>query len=238
MPRFISNLIGLSAIALAGSAAIAVAAPPGGRITELKTIFIEANSQKEPVLGAVANLYPPSPRKAGVEGDVVLRCGVAPEDRFSDCEIVDERPADQGFGASALQASQLVRQPIPAARKGERAIALIPFRYRLEEGREKLLKEDNYEWEARPTAAQLSRVYPPAAMRGNRDGWAIIGCRVTAEGRMADCHAYDEWPSGQRFTEAALAVAGMFKLKSVGKDGRPIPEGAHVRLPVFFKMPK
>src|SRR3954467_6555596 len=107
-------LAGLGVAALGvGGAGVAAAQGGGGRLAELKTMFIEASSARDPAPGAAANLYPGAARRGGGGGTGVLRCAAAPEDRFSDCEVVEEQPAGQGFGASALAASRFVRQPLP-----------------------------------------------------------------------------------------------------------------------------
>lgn len=75
--------------------------------------------------------YPPSARRAGVEGMVVLDCFVLPRDRVRDCKLVDEKPAGYGFGKAVLrtEAGLRIRVHNQAGRRvyGERVNVISHF---------------------------------------------------------------------------------------------------------------
>lgn len=223
-------------LALALAAGAGLAADEGrGRIAELKTIFIQASSQKEPAPGTPASLYPPGARQFGVEGNVLLRCAVAPQDKFSDCEVMEEEPKGKGFAASAMLAATLVRQHIEV-RKDERAVALLPFSYVLEESKRQEWAAGDVVWEKRPNADEMTRAYPDRALRESVGGWAILGCSIKADGWLENCRVYDEWPHGYGFKEAAISLVGRFKMGDHLKDGRSVA-GGRIEVPVTFKLP-
>src|SRR6185437_14564624 len=90
---------------------------------------------------------------------------------------------------------------------------------------------------SKPTAADMSRFYPPAAAADHIEGRAILHCKVAASGLLTDCAAGGEDPPGQGFAEAALALAPMFKMRPMTKDGAPV-DGGKINIPIRFGLPK
>jgi TonB family protein len=61
-------------------------------------------------------LYPPTARRDGVTGKVILDCAVDRDGWYSDCKIAQENPVGYGFGANALKMAPLFRaKPIANA---------------------------------------------------------------------------------------------------------------------------
>lgn len=77
--------------------------------------------------------YPDLAQTNNVEyGQVVLFCIVQPTGRISDCEVLEETPAGQGFGEEALLAAReasLTPRTVDGAALGARIY--VPFTFRL-----------------------------------------------------------------------------------------------------------
>jgi len=91
-------------------------------------------------------------------------------------------------------------------------------------------------WLLRPDANDAARVYPNAAFLRGVGGQAVMACKLTADGSMADCRLLSEQPAGQGFGEAALKLAPHFKMSATTSDGRSV-EGMRVRIPMTFSPP-
>ncbi|WP_414694017.1 TonB family protein [Phenylobacterium sp.] len=77
------------------------------------------------------------------------------------------------------------------------------------------------DWARRPTGEEIGRYYPKAAVRENLEGEAVLQCKVTVAGSLADCTAYAETPSGVGFGEAVLKMASIFRMLPMTPDGKP-----------------
>jgi len=66
--------------------------------------IINPDWAQKPTAGLLQKVYPPAAKAAHVAGRVVLDCEVA-ENGAPSCAVAEESPADQGFGAAAIQAS-------------------------------------------------------------------------------------------------------------------------------------
>jgi TonB family protein len=93
----------------------------------------------------------------------------------------------------------------------------------------------NPDWIAKPTGDELGAVYPLVPMALNISGRAEINCKVTAEGGVSDCKVIGEFPLGEGFGGAALALTPYFKMKPRTIDGKPVG-GAAVNIPIRFQM--
>jgi len=78
-----------------------------------------------------------------------------------------------------------------------------------------------------PSADDVQRVYPRAALRAGVGGEATLRCTITPAGQLADCAVQDEDPPGQGFGPAALKLAAMVTYA-------PIP--APMPHPIRFKF--
>lgn len=77
--------------------------------------------------------------------------------------------------------------------------------------------------------------YPERAHRLGITGTALIECTLAAKGRLNDCRAIEEQPSGQNFIDAAMLMAkrGWMTAKPAEVDGKPV-DGEVVRVLVPF----
>jgi TonB family protein len=92
------------------------------------------------------------------------------------------------------------------------------------------------QWEQpRFSAADLQREYPPAALAQGVSGAAALECTVTAAGALDPCKVLAEKPEGMQFGQAAIKVAGRFRMKTVTRSGASAV-GRVVRLPIEFSF--
>jgi TonB family protein len=87
----------------------------------------------KPTGADVADLYPPEAVKANVDGAATIACAVSLEGRLTDCKVLDEAPAQAGFGAAALKLSERFQMK-PMSRDGQPVAGgkiRIPIRFSL-----------------------------------------------------------------------------------------------------------
>lgn len=94
----------------------------------------------------------------------------------------------------------------------------------------------NPDWLRRPTGAEIARYYPERAARRGIEGRAVIGCRVSASGRLEQCTVRAETPSDEDFGAAALKMSRHFKMRPMTRDGVPV-SGGTIRIPIRFALP-
>jgi TonB family protein len=88
---------------------------------------------------------------------------------------------------------------------------------------------------ALPTAEDLAAFYPKDALAKGIGGRAVLNCGIDAQGFLANCHVDTEFPAGQGFGEAALALQGKFRMKAAADS--PLRRKGGIRIPVRFMPP-
>jgi TonB family protein len=88
-----------------------------------------------------------------------------------------------------------------------------------------------------PTEAQLASVYPERAARNQTPGKARISCAVSKAGELHDCRVLDEAPRGNGFGNAALKLAGWFRMAPEMIDGEPVDGGTYTTAMEFKPSP-
>lgn len=86
-------------------------------------------------------------------------------------------------------------------------------------------------WKSKPGPMDLDRYYPEEARRRNQGGWALLRCRVSAEGKMEACRAPASSPEGAHFDAMALKLAPKFRMAPATADGQPVA-GAMITIPI------
>ena len=89
------------------------------------------------------------------------------------------------------------------------------------------------DWSATPPARDLAAFLPASLMRQNLNGRVMLRCRVTVQGRAADCAVLGEAPQGRGLGAAALRMAAVLRLKPATSGGQPTDDGA-VQIPILI----
>lgn len=82
----------------------------------------------------------------------------------------------------------------------------------------------------RPTDAELMAVYPARALNQSIRGRATMTCTATAQGALTGCMAMSESPPGQRFGQAAVALASRYRISPRTIDGQPVDSSVSLDL--------
>jgi TonB family protein len=245
--RRLAFVLGLTG-ALAAGAAVHSQGPELG--AQLTPAMDSASAAAPPQPAAAVNpaltnpllaFYPAAARAAGVEGEAVIRCKRDEHLALAGCELVSETPAGQGFGAAAL--AMAAKSP-PNPRLLLRDAATQPssdLDIHFTKGPPFIAPDitrmahvvRSAEIVAKPSDAQVQAAYPPRALDNGVQGGAVIECVVGAGGKLAECHVFDENPTGFGFGQAALDLAADFTMKPRTIDGQVAP-GAPVKISVAF----
>jgi protein TonB len=87
-------------------------------------------------------------------------------------------------------------------------------------------------WLNRPQ--DLSRYYPPRALRRGMEGQVRIDCVVDVTGWLTNCTLLDEAPANWGFGQAALRIAREHRMSPALRDGVPVT--ARYRMIVPFSL--
>jgi TonB family protein len=93
------------------------------------------------------------------------------------------------------------------------------------------------DWLAKPTLEDLQTLFPPGALKAGAEGLAVIHCQVSAQGALVDCTVVHQEPPDAGFGDAALRMAGLFRMRPQSKDGLPT-SGGTVNIPIRFTLPR
>ena len=189
-----------------------------------------------PTFADVSRSYPAKGRNA--VGFAVLECRVGDDGAVVDvCEPQAETPRYKGFMQSAHALAPLFRVDPKSEllRQGKPVWVKLSFRFApadSEDMRERRIFAPR--WVAEPTPAQLQALFPArATAEGLTGGRGVASCRVTPDGSLSECKALLAEPDGFGFSQAAVALAPLFRMSLWTNGGGPV-EGAIVNLPIRF----
>ena len=179
--------------------------------------------------GDLERATPEAGRAAG--GAASVGCEVARDGALVACAIRSEQPEGAGFGDAALSlVSKMRMQPnwsdgSPAAG----AHLLLPFSFKASPP---LLQVRGRRG---GTFAGAGPYYPERAYSKGISGEAAIDCLLSADGRLQDCNAAWEAPTGENFADAARVMAKAQAITATPRlvDNQPIAD-ERVRVIVPF----
>jgi TonB family protein len=183
-------------------------------------------------------LWPREAAKEGIGGKATISCLVDVRGAAYDCVAVSESPAGKGFGGAAIGLSQQF-QFRPARLHGEPVVSSInvPIVWQRSDGMAmslgKALINPAMAWLESPTFDDLAAIYPKKARAARIGGRVNVDCDFGHDGRVKNCRAVMETPSGQGFGRAAEEVAKRFMAPVTKIDGKPISEFG-VQIPIVF----
>ena len=172
------------------------------------------------------------PKGATVTGRAVLGCVATGDGRLTDCKVLKEEPAGQGFGEAAL--SVVGYERIKA--KDDAGVSVAGRS--LKTGFEFLAPGDsNPDWIRKPDGNDIANVFPKKALEKQVGGSASIRCQVTVEGFLEACKVMFEAPEGMNFGAAGLQLAPQFRMSPKVRGGKAVP-GGEVTIPINWEEPK
>jgi TonB family protein len=188
--------------------------------------------EKAPDRAEWAKAYPSAAAKAGLAGDVKLRCAADGAGLLRNCAVISETPIGQGFGDAALAlASGMALKPraIDGRPVAGRSL-IVPVRFDsslLHPGAPVV----NPSWLRLPSNDEMVSYYPAGVPNGG--GTVTIVCTVTVRGLMDSCGVKSETPAGHGLGNSAVAMAALFQMRPMTIDGLPVG-GAQVTIPIRF----
>lgn len=184
-------------------------------------------------------VYPAEAARQSLPGVAKLRCNVTKAGDLTECVVVSEEPAEQGFGEAALKLAEETKVN-PGTVDGETidgAQLVLPFKFTPPERAPNQLAAfptANPAVECR-TLVDPPRYYPKAAQRAAVQGAAQVACELNEDRSAKRCTWISEDPAGYGFGPAAAEIGCKFKLRS-GPDGAPMGGKTFVA-PIKFKLP-
>lgn len=90
------------------------------------------------------------------------------------------------------------------------------------------------EWDARPSARDFGRAYPPGAIANRTPGTVHLCCTPRDNGSL-DCQTGFEWPQEQGFAQATLRAARAFRLTPASLAAYRADPNAVLHIPIVFR---
>lgn len=217
--RVTTGMAGLTGLAWMGlvssSLAQDLSGPPQARTVHAGGVEYVTPLQLEgPSAEALYAAWPRAARFSQVEGAVDLRCTVTLEGRLKDCAVVRRYGLIQDPGTAALSLASAYRFQ-PGRRNGApvpmSALVRVAF---VCDSRCPPPSSRRREpaWRATPTPAEVLAAYPPSARQRGVEGEARLDCTTNAVGGLDACRIAAESTPGEGFGDAALVLAGRFRL--------------------------
>jgi hypothetical protein len=157
--------------------------------------------------------------------------------------VISESPSGFGFGEASLKLAILSRQD-PNIRYDPVKSVKVVFAFKRHPAsiipKPPLMIEHvitNPAVTYMPRYEDMLKVFPKEALMMHIPGKALLDCIVTDRGALDPCTIVTETPRGYGFGEAALSLAGLYKMKPGLRDGEP-EGGRRVHVPFNFPLPE
>jgi hypothetical protein len=206
----------LAVIAGAVLAASAIAA-------HAETPVATTGSAPHPILA----YYPWAALAAHVNGEAVLKCGRTEHGAMSDCQLVSEKPAGQGFGAAALAiAAKSKEAPAAEISAEHRRVREVTFSFSPDgpcitpDVVSELWMPIQPRFAHFPDETEIYRVWDQEG--GGFMGRVKLSCKAGGDNRLTKCEVISESPKGYGFGKVALTLTRDIVLRPTAPDGVPV----------------
>jgi TonB family protein len=176
-------------------------------------------------------------RGAGRAFYVAFRCDIDKGGSLSRCDLKQSEPRD---GAAEAAARTLIRRfrldptGLDTRLRPRTDVAIRLIDPSSADFRERQIAEPLWVTVADPSS-KLG-IYPPqAAAKGIRTGVGIATCHVEFDGTLSGCVPGKANPEGAAFSEAAVRVASVMRMRRWTQAGGPV-DGAMINLPIRFNL--
>lgn len=182
------------------------------------------------------------PRKAfkeGRGGKATIGCVVTVHGALRDCKVLEEEPADAGFGGAGLALTpQFLMRPALKDGKPIETYVRIPLNFpsfapynNIRVNDRSGLVHSQLPWRRAPTYAEVLAAYPAKARAQKTGGMATLDCKIEKDGRLRECRVLREAPKGMGFAGAARSLSTLFVTPTATNKGESIAGSrAHVNI--------
>jgi TonB family protein len=201
-----------------------------------------ADWQAKPTASQLLGVYPVAARaRPPSNARATILCKTNEEGFLRDCKVIQEAPANMGFGAAALQLSPLFRMK-PKIRGGRpvESEVTIPVVWSGFENMPQPMGPANAlvldpPWTSTPSSEQVRAVWPATA-KDATTGQVVLRCELNKTGGLTACDVHSEIPAGRGFGKAARALVPNFRV-TFGPDQVKTLSNYTVDVPFHFRDP-
>jgi TonB family protein len=188
-----------------------------------------------PTFADVAAAYPARAKAERRGGRATVACSMSEAGALINCREVSSEPGNYGFGAAAktLAKGFSLAVTTEADRKATRNVSVhLPFVFdpQMLETAAPIVGKPH--WATTPSAADVVKAF--GELKIDRTARVQLDCAVKAGGGVEDCKVVSEEPEASGVGQAALALAGSFRLTTWTTEGLPTV-GGRVRIPLRYE---
>ena len=196
----------------------------------------------KPTVSQLLGVYPVAARSSPpANARATILCKTNEEGFLRDCKVLQESPANMGFGAAALQLSLLFR--MKAKIRGGKPVeseVTIPVVWSGFENMPQPMGPSNAlvldpPWTSTPSSEQVHAAWPAAA-KGAATGQVVLRCELNKTGGLTSCEVHSEIPTGKGFGKAARSLAPAFTVTFTPDQVKTLDDYT-VDVPFHFRDP-